>query len=129
MRASAAVRTAALVLALLLGGGGAGAAGDVLCRPSSPSELEAQLRTVVELQEPADGSEVAGGALPGAAVGLLRKGAKRLSKLRKKKGDQNLLSFIVAGSLQYQQALVEALSSAMFASAVRCAPSYTTAPR
>ena len=52
--------------------------------------------------------------LPPGGLELLRKGAKKLSKLRKKKGDTDLLSFIVGGSRQYQRQLVDALSSALF---------------
>ena len=45
---------------------------------------------------------------------LLQKGARKLSKLRKKKGEQSMLSLIVGGSVRYQQSLVDALTTALF---------------
>ena len=117
MRAGLALLGACCAAALA---GGGRAEAPVRCTPTDPKDLEAQLRRVLEPTGGSDGEGGGGGGgggleLPEPALELLRKGAKKLSKLRKKKGDQDLLSIVAGGSAEHQRQLVDALSAALFA--------------
>ena len=121
----------ALALGLLLGpavagagtgGGPTGAAATTAgarCTPADPAELEAAWRAALSAYGSSasnvDGAEPK--SLPEPALGLLRKGAKKLSRARKKKGDRDLLSLVAGGSAENQQRLVGALSAALFVAA------------
>ena len=117
MRAGLALLGACCAAALA---GGGRAEAPVRCTPTDPKDLEAQLRRVLEPTGGSDGEGGGGGLeLPEPALELLRKGAKKLSKLRKKKGDQDLLSIVAGGSAEHQRQLVDALSAALFAAVRR----------